>query len=152
MIKYSPALSLVIFSILIVMLSACSKTNTSAVLQAVDTVKYEAILNKYSGDWCVNSTLPGSYKSMNGQSPVIPPDSDGNYRFGECGETENQEFEFTISKYVNRSITFKMAAYNQWPAVPPYPDTAITLNIYINNKIVATNTSITKDSVQYTIH
>jgi hypothetical protein len=131
---------------------SCGKKNTaSLILQRVDTVKYEAILNGYTSDWCVTSVVP-DFKSISGNPLSIGPYGNAAYTNFECGETQNEEITFTVNKYINISIPLEMKAYNQWYGTPPYPDSIVTLNIYLNDSIVATQSSRIKDSIQYTIY
>ena len=127
-------LSMIIFS--------CTKSHTSTeVLERVDTVKYEAILNNYTNDWCVNSINMATINQLVVTLTGYRQNSDSNYYIGECNLTQNQVFIFTVNKYVNKSIPLAMNAYNQWYNTPPYPDSIVTLNIYLNDTIVATQNS-----------
>ena len=142
----------IIVSVIFVIIFSCKKSsNSNQVLQRVDTVKYEAILTNGNNDWCVNLFAPGTAKSISGGYLGIPPNNQGIYYFGECNETVNQEYQFTVDKYVGKSISLSISAYNQYPNSTVYYDSALTLNIYINNIIVATQTNKEKDTVGYII-
>jgi len=128
--------------------TSCAKSNTpSAAIERVDTVRYEALLNSTNGYWCIESFIPKS---------LFPGSSsnDTSYTAGECGQTQNQEFEFTVNKYKNKTITLWTKGNDQFDGSLPgvYYDSIVTLNIYVNNALVATQSSRVKDSIQYVIH
>jgi len=70
----------------------------------------------------------------------------------ECGETQNFEVTFTIKKYTNNYIYLGMSAYNMWPSSPPWADSAITIKIYLNGALVATQNGKVKDSLKYIVY
>ena len=135
---------LIFFSWYLMSNYSCTKSPSST-FQRIDTVKYEAIIDYGTRDWCVTGTYP---VSIGTDTTIIPWNV-----FGECNETQNVEATFTIKKYTNNYIYLGIKAYNQWPnASPTYPDSAVTINIFLNNILVATQTAKTKDSLRYIIY
>lgn len=132
---------LIFLSGLLMAIFSCTKTPTSN-FQRIDTIRYEAILDNSSNDWCVSGFNP-HYMGADTDLPAPITAS-------ECGETKNFEVTFTIKKYSNNYLYLGMSAYNMWPSSPPWADSAITLNIYLNGALVATQTGKVKDSLKYT--
>lgn len=135
---------LIIYPVFLVANFSCEKTSASN-LQRIDTVKYEAILSNNTSDWCVTMVNPSDIYTDSNNAPM----NGGSF---ECGESQTIETTFTIKKYTNRYIYLGMSAYNQWYGVYPYPQSAVTLNIYLNGTIVATQSSTIKDSIRYLIY
>lgn len=122
---------------------SCTKTPTSN-FQRTDTIRYEAILDNSSNDWCVSGFIP---KYMGTDTILAAPITSS-----ECGETQNFELTFEIKKYTNNNIYLGMSAYNMWPSSPPWADSAITINIYLNSTLVATQSGKVKDSLNYIVY
>jgi hypothetical protein len=135
---------LVIISLYLVANTSCTK-HTSSTFQGIDTIRYEAILDYGSRDWCVTGVYP---INIGTDTNFVPTNV-----FGECNQFQNNvEATFYMKKYTNNYIYLSIYGYNQWPNVPPYPDSAITLNIFLNGNLVATQTAKTKDSLRYIIY
>jgi hypothetical protein len=125
---------------------SCNK-NPGSNFRGIDTIKYEAIFNYGNGNWCVAVTYPTYFGT---DTSVIPTLLTTGY--GQCYLTQNVEDTFIVKKYADNYQYLRIFAYNADPnASATFPDSAITLNIYINRNIVATQTGKTTDSVKYII-
>jgi len=135
---------LAICSFYMVVHISCTK-NISSSFQGMDTIRYEAILDTGSRDWCVTGVYPVNIGTDTNFVPVNV--------FGECNQFQNNvEDTFYVKKYTKNYIYLSIYGYNQWPNTAPYPDSAITLNIFLNGHLVATQTAKSKDSLRYIIY
>jgi len=141
---------LIVLSIFLAAIFSCRKdSGSSKVLEKVDTVKYEALLNNAVA-WCLSISVP-PYDSISGNPADIAPFSNKTgFSHLECGNNQNDTLIFTVNKYRNASIRLLMFGSRQDTGGSP-PDSSVTLNIYLNGIIVATQSSTTKDSIQYII-
>lgn len=124
--------------------NSCTKHGVSSTFQRIDTVRYQAILNDSTNDWCVTGVYP---VAIGTDTTFIATNE-----FSECGETKNVDQTFFIKKYTHNNIYLGIYGYNQWPNNPPFADWPVTINIYVNGNLVATQTARIKDSIKYIIY